>query len=58
MNKEFVHYGGEHDEDPSYHYTRHAQQQDDTFSSTPSQDDEYTQRRMGMMRQMSSPSSS
>ena len=58
MNKEFVHYGGEHDEDPSYHYTRHTHQQDDTFSSTPSQDDEYTQRRMGMMRQMSSPSSS
>ena len=60
MNKEFVHYGGHYDEDPSYHYnnTRHAQQQDDTFSSTPSQDDEYTQRRMGMMRQMSSPLSS
>ena len=60
MNKEFVHYGGYYNEDPSYHYnnTRHAQQQDDTFSSTPSQDDEYTQRRMGMMRQMSSPLSS
>jgi hypothetical protein len=60
MNKEFIHYGGHYDEDPSYHYnnTIHAQQPDDTFSSTPSQDDEYTQRRMGMMRQMSSPSSS
>jgi len=57
MKQELIHYGGEHDEDPSYHYRRHTHQQDDTFS-TPSQDDEYTQRRMGMMRQMSSPSSS
>ena len=58
MKQESIHYGGHYDEDPSYHYRRHTQQQDDTFSSTPSQDDEYTQRRMGMMRQMSSPSSS
>ena len=55
MKQESIHYGGHYDEDPSYHYT--SSTQDDTFS-TPSQDDEYTQRRMGMMRQMSSPLSS
>lgn len=54
MILESIHYGGEHDEDPSYFHTRHHGPQDDVFS-TPSQDDEYTQRRMGMMRQMSSP---
>ena len=56
MILESVHYGGEYNEDPSYFHTHHGPQ-DDVFS-TPSQDDEYTQRRMGMMRQMSSPSSS
>jgi uncharacterized protein YegL len=56
MKKESLHYGGHYDEDPSYHYTS-TSTQDNTFS-TPSQDDEYTQRRMGMMRQMSTPSSS
>ena len=54
--KQELRYGGQYDEDPSHFDTRHSQQ-DDTFS-TPSQDDEYTQRRMGMMRQMSTPSSS
>jgi hypothetical protein len=43
------HYGGEYDLDENcYHGAA-----DDTFSSTP-MDDDYTQRRMGMMRQMSS----
>ena len=56
MILESVHYDGEYNEDPSYFHTHHGPQ-DDVFS-TPSQDDEYTQRRMGMMRQMSSPSSS
>jgi hypothetical protein len=56
MILESMHYGGEYNEDPSYFHTHHGPQ-DDVFS-TPSQDDEYTQRRMGMMRQMSSPSSS
>ena len=55
MILESVRYSGEYNEDPSY--LDHHGQQDDVFS-TPSQDDEYTQRRMGMMRQMSSPSSS
>jgi hypothetical protein len=44
-------YPAHHDEFDLY---GHA---DDTFSSTPMNDD-YTQRRMGMMRQMSSASSS
>jgi uncharacterized protein YegL len=56
MKQESLHYGGHYDEDPSYYYTS-TTTQDDAFS-TPTQDDEYTQRRMGMMRQMSSPSSS
>ena len=40
-----------------YHQHHHAAANDDQFSSTP-MDDEYTQRRMGMMRQMSSQSPS
>ena len=56
MNQESLHYGGHYDEDPSYYYTSTSTQYD--AFSTPSQDDEYTQRRMGMMRQMSTPSSS
>ena len=39
------------------HHQHHAAANDDQFSSTP-MDDEYTQRRMGMMRQMSSQSPS
>lgn len=58
MILESMHYGGEYNEDPSYFHTHHGPQDADTVFSTPSQDDEYTQRRMGMMRQMSSPSSS
>ena len=56
MKQESVHYDGQYDEDPSnFHSSRlHDDCNDDTFS-TPSQDDEYTQRRMGIMRQMSSP---
>lgn len=57
MILESVHYGGEHNEDPSYFDTQHHPGPQDDVFSTPSQDDEYTQRRMGMMRQMSSPSS-
>jgi hypothetical protein len=55
MVMESIHYDGEYNEDPSYFHTRDTPY-DDVFS-TPSQDDEYSQRRMGMMRQMSSPSS-
>jgi uncharacterized protein YegL len=55
MVRESIHYDGEYNEDPSYFHTRDTPY-DDVFS-TPSQDDEYSQRRMGMMRQMSSPSS-
>ena len=59
MRLESIHYGGYYNEDPSYTHARQMSypSDDDTFS-TPSQDDEYTQRRMGMMREMSSPSSS
>ena len=53
MVMESIHYDGEYNEDPSYFHTRDTPY-DDVFS-TPSQDDEYSQRRMGMMRQMSSP---
>jgi hypothetical protein len=42
-----------HDYNNDYCYSN---QHDDPFSSTPSQDDEYTQRRMNIMRQVSSPS--
>jgi hypothetical protein len=52
MKQESVHYRGEYNEDPSYFHSRDC---DDNTFSTPSQDDEYTQRRMGMMRQMSTP---
>lgn len=61
MKLESVHYGGQYNEDPSHfhssHHHQHQHQCDDDTFSTPSQDDEYTQRRMGIMRQMSSPSS-
>ena len=40
-----------------HHHQHHHAHDDDQFSSTP-MDDEYTQRRMGMMRQMSSASQS
>jgi uncharacterized protein YegL len=56
MKNEFIHHGRRYDEDPASYFHNDAAYQDDTFS-TPSQDDEYTQRRMNMMRQMSSPSS-
>ncbi len=56
MKQESGHYDGQYDEDPSNFHSSRLQDDcnDDTFS-TPSQDDEYTQRRMGIMRQMSSP---
>ncbi len=52
MKQESVHYSGEYNEDPSYFHSRDC---DDNTFSTPSQDDEYTQRRMGIMRGMSTP---
>ncbi len=57
MRLQRTHYGRRCEyEDPINDWDEQQTQNNDTFSSTPSQDDEYTQRRMGMMRQMSSPS--
>jgi hypothetical protein len=47
------HYGGGYDLDYDDEHCYNGRVADDTFSSTP-MDDDYTQRRIGMMRQMSS----